>query len=82
LNASIQELLATLGSLAGGLEKLVGSVAENVKLTLADFDEFELSQTGQLISFKADVTDLGRDPAAGISGGSPLPKATPGSSGW
>jgi hypothetical protein len=48
LNASIRDLLATLGMLANGLQKVVASTAEDIKSTLADFDELDSSLTDQL----------------------------------
>jgi hypothetical protein len=84
LNASIRDLLATLGMLANGLQKVVASTAEDIKSTLADFDELDSSLTDQLASLTAEATNVPQDSATRVSGGRAVPKAAKaqGSPGW
>ena len=84
LNASIRDLLETLGQLADGLQKVVALTAENVKLTLADFDELDSSLTDQLAGLTAEAQGLPQVGPARTSDGTPLPKAAKaqGSPGW
>jgi hypothetical protein len=84
LNASIRALLATLGFLADGLRDVVASTAEDVKLTLADFDALDSSLMDQLAGLTAEAEQVPQDTAIPASDGRPLPKAAKaqGSPGW